>query len=155
YIWEQGPELIGLPNQLKVRYFRTDNFRLFPASDAAYADVRDPMAWINFSTATQFPEKINILEGTFPAPAESDPAIPMEVLVHVDMADQFGMQVGEEFTTFRRSEKEGSQRVTQIPVRVSGIWRALDPADPYWFYRQSVFAGQFFIPEESFQLRLI
>jgi putative ABC transport system permease protein len=35
YLWEQGPELLGLPNQLKVRYFRTDNFRLFPASDAA------------------------------------------------------------------------------------------------------------------------
>jgi putative ABC transport system permease protein len=155
YLWDQGPELIGLPNQLKVRYFRTDNFRLFPASDAAYADVQDPLAWINFSTATNFADKITILEGTFPAVAESDPAAPMEILVHVAMADEFGMQIGEEFITFRRSEREGSQRVAQVPVRVVGIWQAADPADPYWFYRQSVFEGQFFIPEESFLMRLV
>jgi putative ABC transport system permease protein len=155
YLWEQGPDLIGLPNQLKVRYFRTDNFRLFPASDAAYADVRDPLAWINFSTATNFADKITILEGTFPAVAGSDPETPMEILVNVAMADEFGMQVGEEFITFRRSEREGSQRVAQVPVRVAGIWQATDPADPYWFYRQSVFEGQFFIPEESFQMRLV
>jgi putative ABC transport system permease protein len=155
YLWERGPELIGLPNELKVRYFRTDNFRLFPASDAAYADVRDPLAWINFSTATDFGDKITLLEGAMPAVADSDPASPMEILVNVAMADKYGIQVGESFITFRRSEKEGSQRVTQVPVVVSGIWQAADPNDPYWFYRQSVFEGQFFIPEESFQLRLV
>ncbi len=155
YLWDQGPEILGLPNQLKVRYFRTDNFRLFPATDAAYADVRDPLAWINFSTATDFESKITLLEGTMPVVAQTDPAIPMEILVNVAMADEFGVQVGEEFITFRRSEKEGSQRVVQVPVRVSGIWQAADPADPYWFYRQSVFEGQFFIPEESFRLRLV
>lgn len=155
YLWNEGPDILGLPNELKVRYFRTDNFRLFPASDAAYADARDPLAWINFSTATDFADKITILEGTFPAVAESDPALPMEILVNVAMADEFGVQVGEEFMTFRRSEKEGSQRTAQVPVRVSGIWQAADPADPYWFYRQSVFEGQFFIPEDSFRLRLV
>jgi putative ABC transport system permease protein len=155
YLWEQGPDLIGLPNELKVRYFRTDNFRLFPASDAAYANVRDPMAWINFATATDFADKITILEGTYPAVADSDPASAMEILVNVEMADEFGMQVGEEYVTFRRSEREGSQRTAQVPVRVAGIWQAANPADPYWFYRQSVFEGQFFIPEESFRLRLV
>ena len=155
YLWEEGPDMLGLPNQLKVRYFRTDNFRLFPASDAQYADARDPMAWINFSTATDFADKITILEGTYPAVADSDPASPMEILVNVAMADEFGVQVGEEFVTFRRSEREGSQRAVQVPVRVSGIWQAADPADHYWFYRQSVFEGQFFIPEESFLLRLV
>jgi putative ABC transport system permease protein len=155
YLWEQGPELLGLPNQLKVRYFRTDNFRLFPASDAAYANVRDPLAWINFATATNFADKITLLEGTIPAEAATDPEVPMEILVHVAMANEFGMQVGNEFVTFRRSELEGSQRTVQVPVRISGIWQATDPADPYWFYRQSVFEGQFFVPEESFRLRLV
>lgn len=155
YLWEQGPSLIGLPNDLKVRYFRTDNFRLFPASEAAYADVRDPLAWINFATATDFADKITLLEGAMPAVAATDPDVPMEILVNVAMADEFGIQVGEEFITFRRSEKEGSQRVAQVPVIVSGIWQATDPADPYWFYRQSVFEGQFFIPEDSFRLRLV
>lgn len=155
YLWEQGPDLLGLPTELKVRYFRTDNFRLFPASEAAYANVRDPMAWINFATATDFADKITLLEGTLPAVAASDPAAPMEILVNIALAEQFGIQVGEEFITFRRSEKEGSQRTVQVPVRVSGIWQATDITDPYWFYRQSVFATQFFVPEESFQMRLV
>lgn len=155
YLWEQGPDTLGLPSVLKVRYFRTDNFRLFPASDAAYANVRDPLAWVNFATASDFYSKITVLEGGLPAVAASAPDEPMEVLVHVDMADEFGMQVGEEYVTFRRSERDGTQRNVQVPIRVAGIWQATDPADPYWFYRQSVFAGQFFIPEESYQLRLV
>jgi len=155
YLWEEGAEQLGLPNQLQVRYFRTDNFRLFPASDAAYADVRDPLAWINFATASEFARQITILEGAWPAVADSNPEVPMEILVNIALAEEFGMQVGEEFITFRRTEVEGAQRVVQVPVRVAGIWQATDPANPYWFYRQSVFAGQFFIPEDSFRLRLV
>ena len=155
FLWDQGQDLLGLPSELKVRYFRTDNFRLFPANDSAYADVRDPLAWITFANASDFESHITLLEGTQPAVATSDPAAPMEVLVNVVAADEYGIQVGEEFVAFRRSDKEGSQRVAQVPLRVAGIWQATDPADPYWFYRQTVFADQFFIPMESFQLRLV
>lgn len=155
YLWNNGPDLLGLPSELKVRYFRTDNFRLFPASEAAYANVRDPLAWINYATADRFEEYITLLEGTLPAVADPNPEVPMEILVNVAMADEFGMQVGEEFVTFRRSEREGTVRNVQVPVRVAGIWQATDVNDPYWFYRQTVFAGQFFIPEDSFRLRLV
>jgi putative ABC transport system permease protein len=155
FLWEQGQPMLGLPSQLKVRYFRTDNFRLFPAADSAYADVRDPLAWINFATASDFESHITILDGALPAPAAADPASPMEVLVNVAAADEFGLQAGESFVAFRRSEKEGSQRVAQVPLRVAGIWQATDPADPYWFYRQTVFANQFFVPMESYQMRLV
>ena len=155
YLWEQGPQLLGLPNELKVRYFRTDNFRLFPASDAAYADAREPLAWINFATATDFASKITILEGSWPANASPTPSDTMEVLVNIALAEQLGIQVGEEYVTFRRTELNGSQRVVQVPVRIAGIWVATDIADPYWFYRQTVFTGQFFIPEESYMARLV
>ena len=37
--------------------------------------------------------------------------------------------------------------------RASG--KPSDPDDPYWFYRQTVFDDQFFIPMESFQLRIV
>jgi putative ABC transport system permease protein len=155
YLWEQAPELLGLPGELKVRYFRTDNFRLFPAADAAYADARDPLAWINFATATDFASKITILEGTWPAVAEAAPSESMEVLINIALADELGIQVGEPFVTFRRSEVNGSQRTVQVPVRVAGIWRATDPSDPYWFYRQTVFSNQLFVPEESYRIRLV
>ena len=155
FLWDQGQDLLGLPSEFKVRYFRTDNFRLFPANDSAYANVRDPLAWITFANASDFESRITLLEGTQPAIADADPAAPMEVLVNVAAADEYGIQVGEEFVAFRRSEKEGSQRVAQVPLRVAGIWQATDPGDPYWFYRQTVFADQFFIPMENFQLRLV
>ncbi|MCC6168659.1 MAG: ABC transporter permease [Caldilineaceae bacterium] len=155
YLWEQAPELLGLPAQLKVRYFRTDNFRLFPTSDVAYADVKDPLAWVNFATASNFADKITLVEGNLPAVADAAPDVPMEILVNVAMANEFGLQVGEQFVTFRRTEKEGASRTVQVPVVISGIWRATDPSDPYWFYRQTVFENQFFIPEESFRLRLV
>lgn len=155
YLWEEAPALLGLPEQLKVRYFRTDNFRLFPASDAAYANVKDPLAWVNFATASDFMQKITLLEGELPAVADAAPDVPMPVLVHTAMADEFGLQIGEQFITFRRSESEGATRTVQVPVVVAGIWQATDPSDPYWFYRQTVFENQLFIPEESFRLRLV
>ena len=71
------------------------------------------------------------------------------------MAEEFGLQVGEEYVTFRRIETEGNRQVVQIPVRISGIWTAKDPEDPYWFYRKSVFENQFFVPEETFLNRIV
>lgn len=156
YLTNEAPSLLGIPNQLSVRYFRTDNFRLFPTDQLAYADVKDPLAWVNFAFASDFADHITLIEGALPAVASSDPEAPMEVLVTGAMAEEFGLQVGEEFMTFRRSEKEdGTQRQVQVPIRIAGIWTASNPNDPYWFYRQTVFDNQFFVPEESFFLRLV
>lgn len=156
YLTNQAPELLNLPQVLPtVRYMRTDNFRLFPASDAQYSDARDPMAWVNFAFATGIEDKIRILEGGFPATAQSDPSSPMEILISVTFAEQFGIQVGEEYTAFRRTEADGVSRNVQVPLRVAGVWQAINPSDPYWFYRQTVFESQFFISEDSFRLRLV
>ncbi|MEX1018612.1 MAG: FtsX-like permease family protein, partial [Litorilinea sp.] len=156
YLTQQAPEVLNLPQQINpVRYVRTDNFRLFPSAETQYADVRDPMAWVNFAFASDFQDRITILEGNFPAVAESDPSASMEILISRTFAEQFGIQVGEEYVSFRRTEGDGVSRNVQVPVRVSGVWEAINPADPYWFYRQSVFDNQFFISEDSFRLRLV
>ncbi len=154
YMTEQAPDLLGLPVELTARYLRTDNFRLFPTEDLAYADVKDPLAWINFTYASDFADYITLLEGTLPAPADSNMDSTVEVLVSSTMADEFGIQAGEEFVTFRRADQETARRTVQIPIRVAGIWVAADPNDPYWFYRQSVFENQFFVPEETFLQRI-
>ncbi len=155
YLMESGARLLGLPHKLTVRYFRTDNFRLFPTEDLAYADVKDPLAWINFAFANDFDQHITLVEGTFPAAADSDPETDMEVLVSQAIADEFGIQAGERFVTFRQVQEGETRRVVQIPIRVAGIWTATDPSEEYWFYRQTVFENQFFIPEESFLLRIV
>jgi putative ABC transport system permease protein len=154
YLSDQAPDLLGLPVELTVRYLRTDNFRLFPTEDLAYADVKDPLAWINFTYASDFADHITLLEGTLPAPADSNMDSTVEVLVSETMADQFGIQAGEEFVTFRRADQDTARRTVQIPIRVAGVWVATDANDPYWFYRQSVFENQFFVPEETFLQRI-
>jgi len=154
YMTQQAPDLLGLPVELTARYLRTDNFRLFPTEDLAYADVKDPLAWVNFTYASNFADYITLLEGTLPAPADSNMDSTVEVLVSETMADEFGIQAGEEFVTFRRADQDTARRTIQIPIRVAGVWVATDPNDPYWFYRQSVFENQFFVPEETFLQRI-
>lgn len=145
---------LGLPHLFSVRYAKTDNFRLFPTDQVAYADVRDPLAWVNFAFISEMENHVTFLEGSMPAVATSDLSDAMEVAVTEAMADQLGLQIGEPFMTFRRMDTETGQRVVQIPVVVAGIWTATDPNSEFWFYRLSVFDNQLFVPEASFQGRV-
>jgi putative ABC transport system permease protein len=154
YLMGEGTASLGLPHRFTVRYAKTDNFRLFPTDQIAYADVRDPLAWVNFAFVSDFENHITLVEGAPPAEAPSDPSEPLEVAITQTMADQLGLQVGESFMTFRRIETESGQRQVQIPIRLSGIWTARDPNDEFWFYRLSVFDNQLFVPEASFQGRI-
>jgi len=154
YLTNQGVEALGLPHKMTVRYAKTDNFRLFPTADIAYADVKDPLAWVNFAFVSNFEEHATLVEGTFPTPASANPDEAVQVAINDAMAEELGLQVGEQFMTFRRVELENGSRVVQIPIQISGVWQATDPADEYWFYRQSVFDNQLFVPEATFQGRI-
>lgn len=154
YLTKQGVEALALPHKMTVRYAKTDNFRLFPTADVAYADVKDPLAWVNFAFVSDFEQHTTLLEGAYPTPATANLEDPVEVAINDAMADELGLQVGEQFMTFRRVELENGSRVVQMPIRITAIWRATDPAEEYWFYRQSVFDNQLFVPEATFQGRI-
>lgn len=154
YLTNQGVEALGLPHKFTVRYAKTDNFRLFPTADIAYADVKDPLAWVNFAFVSEFEKHSTLVEGAYPQPATATPEDPVQVAINDAMADELGLQVGEQFMTFRRVELENGSRVVQIPIVVTGIWRATDPNEEFWFYRQSVFDNQLFVPEATFQGRI-
>ena len=154
YLIQQGVPALGLPHKMTVRYAKTDNFRLFPTADIAYADVKDPLAWVNYAFVSDFEKYTTLVEGAYPQPASSNPEDPLEVVINDAMADELGLQVGEQFMTFRRVELENGSRVVQIPIVITGIWRATNPADEFWFYRQSVFDNQLFVPEATFQGRI-
>jgi putative ABC transport system permease protein len=154
-----GPALaqIRLPIQETTRYFRTDSFRLFPKADVesgVYSSARDPLEWVAFASAADIDQHVKLAEGAFPSPASADPNEPVEVMVSKVMADELGMQAGEDYVTFRTIETESGQRTVQVPVRVTGIWEPNDPADEYWFYPWNVFETQLFIPEASFRGRM-
>jgi len=145
---------IGLPLKSVVRHFKTDNFRLFPTSEVAYADIRDPLEWIAVGFISDLADRITLLEGSFPAsPALTDEAV--EVLLHHKLADELGLQVGEEYVLFgpKVAGARGGDSV-QIPVRVAGIWQAANPQDTFWFYRPDAFDRVFLVPEVSFLQRI-
>ncbi len=136
---------IGLPLERAVRHFKTDNFRLFPTSDAAYADVRDPLEWVSVGFLSDLAEHVVLLEGAFPDPASSA-AGAIEVLIHHKLAYDLGLQAGEEYILFGRTGSEA----LQIAVRITGIWRAANPEGSYWFYSPDTFDRVLLVPEVSF-----
>ena len=145
---------LGLPQQHYARYFKTDNFRLFPATETNYSDSTDPLSWVSFGFITNLEDQITITEGTFPAPAEPAADSTIDVLISDDLATELGLQVGEAFVTFARQEKEGVVRNVQMPIRVVGVWHATDSTNPAWFYEPAAFNDVLIIPEQTYFGRL-
>ena len=145
---------LGLPRQHYARFFKTDNFRLFPASETSYSDSTDPLAWVSFGFVTDLEDQITITEGAFPAPVEPAADSIIDALISEDLATELGVQIGEEFVTFARQENEGVVRNIQMPVRVVGIWQATDSTNPAWFYEPAAFNDVLIIPEETYFSRL-
>jgi len=154
YLSGRAGATLGLPQKLLVRYFKTNNFQLFPQEDIAYADIKNPLTWISFAFASDLEDHVTILEGSFPAPASSAPDSTLEVLVSEPMATELGLQVGETYVAFARRKTEEIERTSQIPVRIAGVWRATDPEEEYWFYAETAFSDVLLVPEETFMNRI-
>ena len=157
YLWGPAPGSLGLPKEQMVRLYKTDPFRLFPASDVAsgaYASAREPLKWVSFATATDFDAHVTYLDGRAPAPSSADPTEPIEVVVSAAMADALGIQAGENYVTFRTLKTDNGDRTVQIPVLVSGIWQPNDLADPYWFAGPGIFAEHLVVPLPTFEGRI-
>ncbi len=154
YLCDAAGKALGLPQKLLVRYFETDNFRLFPVEDAAYANVRDPLAWVNFAFATDIEQHINVVEGNLPAVAETAQDSTVEVLISEPLATELGLQVGEEYITYRRRRTDKGDVVTQIPMRIAGVWTPKDPTEEYWFYDPKALKQVLLVPEGTFMGRI-
>ena len=154
YLEEPVVEALGLPQEQRVRYFKTNNFQLFPQEDIQYADVKDPLAWVSIGFISDLQDNVFLLEGAFPPPAEPVQDSVIDVMISEAMATELGLQVGEEYITFaRRSTPEG-QRTTQLPIRISGVWRPMDPTSEFWFYTPSAFEDVLMVSESTFVNRL-
>ena len=76
YLTQQAAGAIGLPENAMVRHVSTAKLRLYAAEDGAFA-ANNPLLWTGIGFVTGLAEKIELVEGTFPA-AASDA---VEVLV--------------------------------------------------------------------------
>ncbi len=150
YLSGPAAQQIGLPHAQTVRYFKTEKARLFPTADLAYADVRDPLTYVELGFISDFSDHIELVEGEMTAVADSNVEAPVDVLIAEKLALQLGLQVGERYVTFFREDG----RNVQIPVRIAGVWRARNPSEPYWFYNVNSFSDVFIVPEATFRNRI-
>ena len=153
YLTKTAPWTIGLPLQQTIRYVKTDNYRVFPVSEAQYADIRQPLAYAYVGYVTNLQDHIHMVEGTWPQPAQTATDT-LQVIVSQPMAEAVGMQVGEQYILFDKATTGGTQPV-QIPVQIVGVWTPNDPKEEFWFYTPKAFEDVFFVPEESFQARIV
>lgn len=142
-------DALDMPEKVAVRHFKTDNLRLFPANAVEYDDVKKPLAWVSFSTASDFENHITLVEGAWPTPAATGSTERVEVLVSDGLAEKLGLHAGEDYVALVPQQR-GSTRRFEIPVHISGVWDASDPDELYWFYRPVGLEEQFIVPEATF-----
>lgn len=153
FIRDRASAELGLDVSSLIRHVETMNMRLFPSNETNYNDERLALDYVTFGTTDDIINNIDILEGNFPAPADTSPDSVVEVMVHENFASEFGMQIGEVYLSFDwRLEPENPLQITE--VRVAGIWRERDASSSYWFYLPSAFEDILLVPQETFINRI-
>jgi len=156
YLTEQAPAALGLPLELAVRHVRTDNFRLFAEEGGERGEERgeaetyarrQPLLWTSLAFISGLEGHIDLIEGRFPRPAGAADEV-IEVLASRALAEELGLQIGERYVLFSKRE------LTQLPVRIAGVWQARDATDPFWFYAPQTFDEVLLVPEATFADRL-
>ena len=150
YFVEAAPQDLGLPVDVMVRYATTDKLRLFPPQASTDATAQE-MTFVGIGFASDIGSRVDITEGALPQPS-TDPKDPVEVMVYEGLADQLGVQPGEEYLVLERVA-EGTP--LRLPVRIAGVWRPQDPNDAYWFIRPQSLQDVLLLPEESFTARVL
>lgn len=149
YLTNEGSSALGLPLDLLVRHFETDDYLLYPASDSDYNNPDTALATIYFASTSSLADQITITEGQFPTPTADGP---IGVMVTEPFATEAGLQVGDTFIAYNARNRTDPAR--EIPVQIVGIWQAQDPQSPFWFYAPAVFDELLIVPEETFAQRL-
>lgn len=154
FLGENGARKIGLPEKRFEYFYETDSFAIFPTDTTSYDDPSQRIDWMFFGTQSNLEAHIEIISGNFPAALENDPANAapgmIEVLVSEAKATEFGLQAGETYTAYKQWITKDGKRPVQFDFRIAGVWKAANPADPYWFSDPTQFDNMLMLPEHSF-----
>jgi putative ABC transport system permease protein len=143
YLVQQSPTTIDLPIESQVRHVSTSKLRLFPSEESSFIDDI-PLLWAGIGFISGLEGQIQLLEGSYPLDAPPD-GMP-QVLVSRKTANELGLQIGERYTLFGSSQDN-----VQIPIRIAGVWQAIDPSNAYWFYQPDAFDEILLTTEETFK----
>ena len=149
YMTDAAPGSLGLPRLLLVRYFETRLGELFPVTDTAYLDTHEPLIWTSIAALGDLAQHIDVIDGALPA--EDGSAESINVMVSKMMADKLGLQVGERYIVFFKSDKADP---VQLPVTVSGLWQPRNPDENYWFSHPESLDETLITTEPVFKNRL-
>lgn len=152
YLSRQVDNELGLNARLFVRYLKTSQLRLFPAGEGSYEQTILPLDFLYVASLSEQEKHITLTDGVYPQPAGTDGRV--ELLMREDRANELGIQAGEEYTLLAVLETGGSKTRIEIPVLISGVWKATDPTEAYWFYSQSEFSQVLLAPESTLLERI-
>ncbi len=142
YLTGTALQTIDLPILQLVRRFRTDGYFMYPPRDPNNPGTQYSLTTASFAFITPMEETIIIVNGTTPHPFVSllSAGDEIEAIASESLANEFGVQVGDSYSL--RIEKG------QIPVKIVGLWRAIDPTAPYWDVKD---ATMLLVHEESYK----
>lgn len=142
YIAGRGLSSLRLPLHGLSRYVATDPLKLYLPPSAATENqyLRD----VKLGFLSGMDAQIKIMSGTQPQPS-ADLARPAEVMIARSLADEVGINVGDQFTVVA-----AGSRTVSLPIRVAAIWQPANSNDPAWFYPPTSFAETILLPEATF-----
>jgi putative ABC transport system permease protein len=153
YLSGRAGSIIGLPQEQKVRYFRTEPYPLFPLGETNFTDENKRLALPSFAFMSGIQENISVMEGNFPAVATQDG--PIEVLMSEELATELGVQVNEEYQAYIQDQTDlGTRTSSQIQIRISGVWKPNDPSSNYWIFNPNNLSEALLVPEGTFAGRI-
>ena len=140
---------MALPLDAGMHYVRSDLFQLFPAGAGTYGRGEEALERFSLGFLSDLSGQVELLSGRLPVP---DPTR-IEVLLHRNMANRLGVQAGEEYVLFRAANPNPAtgERAFALPVRIAGIWHAVDPDSAYWYLSPATFAQTLLTTEMQYR----
>jgi len=141
----QSASTLGVPLQAAIRHTATGRLRLYRGSLAAPVPLSD----VRLGFFSGLDEQIQITAGGWPVPAGPEAEV-LEALISQPLAEELEIQVGQEYLLMQEPTESTAEQLSEVPVRIAGVWQPRDPDDRSWLYSPNTFDEILLVPEESF-----
>lgn len=147
FISGAGLARLGLPRQGLARHVRTDPLRLLlpPSAGAANPFLKN----VSIGFLSGMDGQMRIVDGAAPkvyTAAIKPGSPPIEVLIQQELADEIGINVGDQFSLVGTV----GGKVASMTIKVAGLWAPVNAADPGWFYPPTALKDVVLVPEASY-----
>jgi putative ABC transport system permease protein len=154
YLVGSASSEMGLPIQQEVRSAESVSFDLKPVDPARYPAMKSSLGQVSLGFSSDLARHVTVDEGSFPNSVDAN-SLEVPVLVYETEANETGLRAGERFVLTTNAEPaDGRARPITIPIVVSGVWKANDVHDPYWFEPPDNASKTFYVPEATYNQRV-